>query len=554
VGFFDRIEGAIAVSAAPGDTAVQLPWLAPGVASLVALTKPHRPGSWTTLRSDPAALILLFRNSPHDQPPEPFQPQRGIPTALRLAHDLLAESPAGVLSRAHPAVRTVLAASRSAAAAARTLAEKGGRVDPECAATAAALTPLGWLALVAVKPDAVAACLADDCDVRQPDAVQQRYFGTTTAEIARRLARRWELPAWLVSVIGYLDLPANLAPTFGGDPTLMTVVQAAIASNNPLGLTVGTPLDESLARLGLDGAMVTAPTAYGDEVHADNPYESPLLPELLSLAAENAGRRELQLVPRLESEVDHLHRLLITQRAGESDRLRTQKLTALAEFAAGAGHEINNPLAVISGQAQYLLGLEADPDRQKSLRTVVQQTQRVHQILTDLMQFAKPAKPQKQAVEVSDLAHEATAGLAELAAQRQVRIETVVPDETCVADADPKQLLTVIVCLLRNAVEAAPVEGWARLKLEVVTTDRLRILVEDSGPGPVAASVEHLFDPFFSGRTAGRGRGLGLPTAWRLAREQGGEVSYDPIPSGPTRFVLTLPRIPVLPVSEPIAA
>jgi signal transduction histidine kinase len=92
------------------------------------------------------------------------------------------------------------------------------------------------------------------------------------------------------------------------------------------------------------------------------------------------------------------------------------------------------------------------------------------------------------------------------------------------------------------------------VRLEVATTDRLRITVEDSGPGPAAGHAEHLFDPFFSGRPAGRGRGLGLPTAWRLAREQGGDVTFEPMPGGPTRFVLTLPRIPLLPAIEPLAA
>jgi signal transduction histidine kinase len=51
-----------------------------------------------------------------------------------------------------------------------------------------------------------------------------------------------------------------------------------------------------------------------------------------------------------------------------------------------------------------------------------------------------------------------------------------------------------------------------------------------------------MFDPFYSGRPAGRGRGLGLPTAWRLARENGGDVVFDEQCSGPTRFILSLPR------------
>jgi signal transduction histidine kinase len=72
----------------------------------------------------------------------------------------------------------------------------------------------------------------------------------------------------------------------------------------------------------------------------------------------------------------------------------------------------------------------------------------------------------------------------------------------------------------------------------------LQVAVEDSGPGPDASIRTSLFDPFFSGRSAGRGRGLGLPTAWRLARQQGGDVQLEPPrPGEPTRFILTLPRV-----------
>ncbi|MBY0461117.1 MAG: hypothetical protein K2V38_27665, partial [Gemmataceae bacterium] len=69
----------------------------------------------------------------------------------------------------------------------------------------------------------------------------------------------------------------------------------------------------------------------------------------------------------------------------------------------------------------------------------------------------------------------------------------------------------------------------------------VRFVIEDSGPGLSAAALVHAFDPFFCGRAAGRGRGLGLPTAWQLARQNGGDVRHEPT-DGPTRFVVTAPR------------
>src|SRR5207244_12655826 len=115
----------------------------------------------------------------------------------------------------------------------------------------------------------------------------------------------------------------------------------------------------------------------------------------------------------LEGDIDRLHDALRVQQRSEAERLRGRKLSALAEFAAGAGHEINNPLAVISGQAQYLLTHEPDPARHRALQTIVTQTKRIHQILGDLMLFARPPKPKKQVLDAAALTQETVDSLSE---------------------------------------------------------------------------------------------------------------------------------------------
>jgi signal transduction histidine kinase len=530
------------VSASLGESAVQLPWLAPGVAALAALAR-REPPAHPAVAADPAAVLLLLR-FPDDSR-----------SALSAALAQLRRPRAGVLDHPHPAGQTVLAAARQYARAARLLAERTGAVDPGRAWAAGLLAPLGWLAMAATDPAAVAACRSDSLFASDPAAVQRRLWGATASSVARRLARRWDLPAWLAAVVGHLELPAGTAPADDQDVPVFILAQAAVAlagrSGDPLRLPVGTPLDESLPAIGLVPAAaddldvqlaVDATRDAASEAAGHDPYTQPLLIDLLELATAGDRRRDALLVARLEADVDHLHRALLDQRASEEDRLAERKLSALAEFAAGAGHEINNPLAVISGQAQYLLAGEEAPERQRPLQTIVQQAQRIHQILTELMQFARPGRPQRRPVDVRILARDTGALLHEVAALRQVRIEVEEPDEPCVAECDPRQLQTALYALLRNAVEAAAADGWARLRVETAAADRLRLVVEDAGPGPSPAEQAHMFDPFFSGRPAGRGRGLGLPTAWRLARQQGGDVTFEPLPLGPTRFVLTLPR------------
>jgi two-component system NtrC family sensor kinase len=250
----------------------------------------------------------------------------------------------------------------------------------------------------------------------------------------------------------------------------------------------------------------------------------------------------------------------VQQCADEKKRLQTLKLSALAELAAGAGHEINNPLAVISSQAQYVLkqmdwlhgpAEEIENVREyldslrvkiaPSLQKIIDQTQRVHAILIDLMQFARPSAPRLQAISVRSLIREVADSLQSLAQQRKVKLIASELDHDEHIQADLVQVRTAVSGLLRNAIEAAPADGWASVRTEKRTQGSIDLIVEDNGNGPCPTIREHLFDPFFSGRSAGRGRGMGLPIAWRLAQQQGGDVSFDGIHSGVTRFILSLP-------------
>src|SRR5262249_50303834 len=155
-----------------------------------------------------------------------------------------------------------------------------------------------------------------------------------------------------------------------------------------------------------------------------------------------------------------------------------------AEFAAGAGHEINNPLAVISGQAQFLLSrlgtaterlsteeeLDGESaaesrahlaDWQRSLRTIIGQTQRIHQMLNQLMQSARPPRPQRQWVDAGELVRDVIQRLTEMATQRRVQVDFLGGDEPVRLYVDSRQIRTAVTCLLRNAIEAAPTGGWA---------------------------------------------------------------------------------------------
>jgi signal transduction histidine kinase len=448
-----------------------------------------------------------------------------------------------------PAVGPIYETAVALAFLAREQAVQNADCDPDEAWACGLLAPLGWLGVCAADPGAAAACLADPEFLRNPSQIQRRLWGLDQAALSRRLCRRWRLPDWLAAVVGCLRLPSELALLFGAEPGLLrcaqTAVERARRQGSDLGLIAGASLHESPSRQALAERMANPQQKW------ESPYEMPLLRELLRTAADNRRLREAVHRVHVETENDRLHEVLEEQASGAEARLRAAKLGALAEFAAGAGHEINNPLAVISGQAQYLLAHaddwfadEAGRPRQ-ALDAIIAQTHRIHGLLRDLMQFARPPAPSPSWFDVPTLLAETASSLGDFAQQRRVRIEVGRSPDRMAAFADAEQVRTVVACLLRNAVEAASADGWARIGVvETPPNTDIEVAVEDGGPGPDPAQRLALFDPFYSGRNAGRGRGLGLPVAWRLARQQGGDVRLDAAPpAAPTRFILSLPRI-----------
>jgi two-component system NtrC family sensor kinase len=539
-----------------GEAVTRLSWLSPCVDSLVALARCPAADTWARVRQDPGAVLLVLRQAPGARAASSLSCFPSLvhePSVLEGASRLLDAGGPGFVDWELPSTRPIYQSSVMFARAAHWLAERSGRADPDNAWVAGLLAPLGWLAACAVDLDLVSRCLQNPELASSPHVIEQRLWGLDHSAIARRLSRRWRLPGWMAAVAGHLDLLAQTAHMLGADPGVFSIIQLAVElvqeRDNVLHLRTGASRDQNAEALGLCGddleevkrRIVDWTGSLSPALSWKAPHGVPLLRELVRLSAEHHRLAEAPVFGELEAQVDQLHRALHLQQTSENERLKAQKLNALAEFAAGAGHEINNPLAVISGQAQYLLHHELDPARQSALQTIVGQTQRIHLILSEVMQFARPPRPNKVPVDIPGILQDVIVPLEELAAHRQVHLACVSPAYPIHLSADPRQLRTALTCLLRNAVEAAPPDGWVRLHVQTPSPDRLDFIVEDSGTGPAPEQRPHLFDPFYSGRQAGRGRGLGLPTAWRLAREQGGDVRFEELPDGPTRFVLSLP-------------
>ena len=542
---------------AAGESAARWAWLWPDSHSLTALARTLSPATWPILRRDPGALLLVHRRSsafanPHQ--PGVIDPERFLePRVLETVVDWFQNDRGCWIDWRHPSVLPIYQSALAIAHHARLIASSTSCCDAEAAWTAGMLAPLGWFAMAALDPSLVSSCRTDPNFAADPLETQYRHWGLDHMAIARRLARRWQLPDWLGVAIGHGDLPVHLVEPVGSPPSLFAVVQLAILfadrAGYSLGLANGADEEDLCTRLHLEpNALMQLrdqflAVDFAEAFDAD--WQDPREVEGLSAELRSAiARRRAEAAPflaPLERDLDHLHRALVQQCNDEDERLRQSKLSALAEFAAGASHEINNPLAVISGQSQYLLYRNPDEQHRKALESIVRQTQRVHSILAELMQFARPPRIVPQRISLPETVKAATEAFRAMAEEAGVRLDCFAADVPVWIDGDPRQLQTAIGCLVRNAIEAtATGNGWVRVGIELAG-GRVEVRVEDSGPGIASVEREHLFDPFYSGRAAGRGRGLGLPTAWRLAKEHGGDVRHASGPGKPTRFVLSLP-------------
>ena len=226
------------------------------------------------------------------------------------------------------------------------------------------------------------------------------------------------------------------------------------------------------------------------------------------------------------------------------------RLEAMRELAYGAGHEINNPLANIATRAQALLLEEADPERRRRLSTIVDQSFRARDMIGGLMLFARPPKPQRELVDLGGIIAAVIESVRGQAAARGGRFEYSPPPVPLSVFVDRVHIEEAIRVVVVNALEAVAAGG--RVVLEATRRPPeagggCEVTVADDGRGMSFEAARRAFDPFYSGREAGRGAGLGLSKAWRLVEASGGTVLLESRPGHGTRVSVVLPEVSISP-------
>ena len=212
-------------------------------------------------------------------------------------------------------------------------------------------------------------------------------------------------------------------------------------------------------------------------------------------------------------------------------RLKKSKLGAIKQLAYGLSHEINNPLANISTRAQSLQRGDDDPARVATLQRIIDQVYRAHEMIADLMFYANPPLADPKPAVLNELIEQVVETFRDQAERQSIRMELSLPGNSVKRSVDAAMLSEAIRVLIRNAIEAIGCQGTVVVSL-VEQNSLTQIHVADSGPGLSAEAREHAFDPYFSGREAGRGLGLGLCRAYRIAQLHHAEISLAGGPAG----------------------
>ncbi len=287
----------------------------------------------------------------------------------------------------------------------------------------------------------------------------------------------------------------------------------------------------------------------------------------VSRAAQRVAEGELEGPPveggdgetrALADSFNRMTAALRAQRAGlaaaREQVLAQEKLATVGRLAAGVAHEIGNPLTAVLGYVEILLadapeepppqdGGAEDPrsvsPSRDLLGRVKSETARIHRIVHDLLEYARPVADGVEPVDLAEVARTAIALARPQPRFRGVTIESALGGAPPVA-ASSRRLLQVLLNVLLNAADAIAGDGTVTLGIATLDGDRVALDVADTGPGVAQADRERIFDPFFTTKEPGRGTGMGLAVCRSLLQAFGGEIALVPSDKG-ARFRITLP-------------
>lgn len=243
-----------------------------------------------------------------------------------------------------------------------------------------------------------------------------------------------------------------------------------------------------------------------------------------------------RLLARSESSIENLQRL-------QAQMVQSEKLVSLGQLAAGAAHEINNPLTAILGYSDLLAEDDTLPDRARTTATKIrEQARRTKNLVQNLLSFARQVPAERTLLDINTVLTNAVQlralDLHSGGSSIDLQLESVLPG----VRGDNNQLMQVFFNIVSNALDAMVPMGGGKLTIRTLR-DRGNVVVLFSDTGPGIKEPHRVFDPFYTTKPVGKGTGLGLSICYGIVQEHGGKIFCYNGQTGGAVFRVELPAV-----------
>jgi two-component system sensor histidine kinase AtoS len=238
---------------------------------------------------------------------------------------------------------------------------------------------------------------------------------------------------------------------------------------------------------------------------------------------------------------------VFTEAADDSDEephADRDRLMSLGELSASVAHEIRNPLTGIRTTVQFVQSKMGTSNQlRRELDDVIKELDRIDQIITELLLFARPQPVRSAPIEVNSLLRKTLDALGTRLDESAVALKWALTEPLPEVTGDSDMLGQVVFNLASNAIEAMPEGGELRVATSVRRSpsgkQRVNVFVSDRGPGVGDEVAAKIFNPFFTTRSLGTG--LGLSVSQQIVRAHGGNITFRNRRAGGATFRVSLP-------------
>ena len=230
--------------------------------------------------------------------------------------------------------------------------------------------------------------------------------------------------------------------------------------------------------------------------------------------------------------------------------IQSQKLAAVGELSSGIAHEINNPLAIIGQEAEWMGHLIKDlaagkagkeDELQDSLAEILRQVDRCKDITHKLLDFARKKEPLVQGADINKLLEDMIKLVEKEAVHKGITITRNYSEDLPLVYTDTPLMRQVALNLLNNAVYAIGNNGNITVVTRVEGDEFIVVEVQDTGCGIAKEDLARIFDPFFTTKPQGKGTGLGLSICHGIVTRLGGLIRVESKPGEGSTFFVSLP-------------